>query len=280
MKSKNTRNTVLISVFIAILAINIGFIFTNLPFSKATNQITFLEGLKISATYNRPIEIDDADPTKNWATAKALGICTGSGTSGDPYIISNVLFNTTSGSVCLSISNSIKHFRVLNCEFIISGFSAGITLDNTEYGLIEDNQLPRNISINILVDHCSLVTLRDNNCSASGTGIAVAYSTCVALYSNIVNDNLGNGINLDLCQSCAINDNELIENDNNGIYINNCDSVTIRTNTIINNSIGINNKISNNTQVIGNIITNNGNHGIRIFQSHWCEISVFKCISL
>ncbi|GAH44997.1 unnamed protein product, partial [marine sediment metagenome] len=183
------------------------------------------------------------------------------------------MFNTTSGSVCLSISNSIKHFQVLNCEFIISGFSAGITLDNIMYGLIEDNQLPRNISINILVDHCSLITLRDNNCSASGAGIAVAYSNCIALYSNIVNDNLGNGINLDICESCNIKDNELIENGNDGIYLDDCDFITIRTNTIINNSIGINNEISNNTQVIGNIITNNGNHGIRIFQSHWCEIS-------
>jgi parallel beta-helix repeat protein len=273
MKSKKTRTTVLISVFIAILAINLGFAFTNLPFSKATNQTTFLEGLKISATHTYRLEIDDADPTKDWATVKAAGNCTGSGTSGDPYIISGDTFNTTSGSECLSILNSRKHFRVLNCEFIISGFSAGIWLDNTTNGLIEGNQLPRNIFLNIVANNCSQIILRDNNCSTSIAGIVVSNSEYVNLYSNIANDNLADGINLDNCESCIIEDNDIIENDDNGIYLNDCDSVTIRTNTIINNSIGINNEISNNTQILGNTITNNGNHGIRIFQSLWCEIS-------
>jgi hypothetical protein len=65
MKSKNTRYIILISVFIAILAINFGIIFTNLPISKAANQTTFLEGLNVSATHTSTIEIDDTDPTKD-----------------------------------------------------------------------------------------------------------------------------------------------------------------------------------------------------------------------
>ncbi|MBY9009761.1 MAG: hypothetical protein KGD74_07850, partial [Candidatus Lokiarchaeota archaeon] len=74
MKSKNARTSILISVIIAILAINAGLVFTNFSFSKATTPITFLEGLKTSATHNITIEIDDTDPTKDWANRSAEGI--------------------------------------------------------------------------------------------------------------------------------------------------------------------------------------------------------------
>ncbi|MCK4286181.1 MAG: right-handed parallel beta-helix repeat-containing protein, partial [Candidatus Lokiarchaeota archaeon] len=249
MKSKNTRNTILISVFIAIFTINIGFISSNFLFSKVTNQTTVLEGLKLSATYNSTIEIDETNPAQDWATAKGAGICTGTGTSGDPYIISGDLFNTTSGSECLSISNSRKHFRVLNCEFIITGFSVGIYLSNTTNGLIEGNQLPRNIFVNVLVDNCSQITLRDNNCSASGIGIVASDSDNINLYDNTVNDNLASGIVLDNCDNIIIEGNDAIENADDGIILNDCDFVTIDTNTIINNTIGINHEISNNSQI-------------------------------
>ncbi|MHA1350287.1 MAG: right-handed parallel beta-helix repeat-containing protein, partial [Promethearchaeota archaeon] len=229
MKSKNTRTFVLISVCITILAINLGFSFTNLPISKATNQITFFEGLNISATHTSTIEIDDTDPTKDWANASAEGICTGSGTSGDPYIISGDTFDTSSGSVCLDISNSRKYFRVINNIFIISGFSAGIVLDNATNGLFESNQLPRNVFVNILIINCSQITLKDNNCSASGVGIAVSNSDHITLDSNIVNENSGAGINLDNCENVDIVDNEVIENVDEGIYLNDCDFITVRT---------------------------------------------------
>ena len=117
MKLKSIKSLVIISVLIALFTgANLGFNFTNLTSSSTSNEEKYIEHIKISATYNSTVEIDDTDITKNWEVAKVAGVCTGAGTPGDPYIISDDLFNTTSGSVCLAISHSRKHFEVLNCD--------------------------------------------------------------------------------------------------------------------------------------------------------------------
>jgi len=184
MKSKISRTLVLISVFIAILTINLGFIFTNMSISKATNQITFLEGLHISATYNSTIVIDDTNPVSDWATAKAAGYCTGTGTSGDPYIISNDLFNVTTWGYCLQIMHSRKYFRVLDSEFMNSGVGS-MFLFNTSNGLVQGNQMPGFI-FGIDVNNCSDITFRSNNCSLGTLGFLVQNSRSLIFDSNIV----------------------------------------------------------------------------------------------
>ena len=273
MRNYKKKNAILLTIFLSFTAINIGFFFSNLNTLTPMVQTVFFNNPKTSALHNTTVRIDDANPAENWATAKAAGICTGTGTSSNPYIINNDIFNVTSGTECLYILNSRKYFRVLNCEFIISGFAGGIVLTNTTNGLIEDNQLPRSIFVNILVDNCSQITLRDNNCSASGAGIALSDSDNIIVDSNIVNDNFGIGITLDNCDDVVIEDNDVIRNTNQGVYFDNSEFVTIKSNTFINNSISVENYISNNSKILSNTITNSGNHGIRIFQSHRCEIS-------
>ncbi len=93
MKSQNRRNTVLIFVFIAILAINFGIVFSTLSSNSHTQQITLIDDLRTSTEYNVTIVIDDTNPASDWATWKAAGLCTGSGTAADPYIISGHIFN-------------------------------------------------------------------------------------------------------------------------------------------------------------------------------------------
>ena len=72
--------------------------FLQLNAPVASTQEPELRGLSSSATYTSVVEIDATDPTKDWAIALAAGLCTGSGTSGNPYIIEDHLFQILTGA--------------------------------------------------------------------------------------------------------------------------------------------------------------------------------------
>ena len=76
------------------------------------------ESLQTSTIYSYTL-INDAAPANNWEAAKAAGICTGTGTAGDPYVIRDDIFEY--GSIgpghCLEIRNSRKYFRILSISF-------------------------------------------------------------------------------------------------------------------------------------------------------------------
>jgi len=149
--------------------------------------------LKTSTTFNITISINDLPGSlNNWTWAKAQGYCTGSGTTGDPYLINNHLFKSTFG-YCLEIFHSRKHFRVLNCDFMISiGLVGAIFLFNTTNGLIEDNQMPY-FTFGIDINNCTDITLRDNNCSLGTFGFLIQNSKDLSFISNDVERNSGDG---------------------------------------------------------------------------------------
>ena len=260
MKSKNTRTTISISVFIAILAINFGFAFSTLNSNSHTQQITLINDLRASTEYNTPIIIDDTNPLLDWANRSAEGICTGSGTVGDPYIIRDHIFNTTS-TTALHIRHSRKHFRVLNCDF--SGMIYGMWLLNTSNGLIKDNHISTAL-FGFDIINCSQIVFRNNNCSLLGnTGVIVTVSNDLSFYSNIASNNPSYGMQLSNLENGIFEGNTVNDNGNNGFSIFTCDYLTITGNTLNGNQNGIylnncnNNTVEDNTvqyNILGGIL--------------------------
>ena len=199
--------------------------------------------LKISALteVNVTIVINDfpGSPT-NWTWAKDQGYCSGSGTLGDPYVISNLFFNTSNlADNCISIQNSLKHFTIRNCKFKGHTQFAGIQLYNTTFGRITANMMYQNTGALVWVYNASNNLIYLNNASAGFYyGILIdgtpGYSQMNQIYGNVIKNNLEAGIQLRALgsQFNTIQDNTFLLNPY-GIEM----GAFVKNNTIIGNHI-------------------------------------------
>ena len=118
------------------------------------------------------------------------GVVSGSGRSGDPYIIEGWEIGPTNSSVCVSILNSDAHFTIRHVHLSHAAkgvFFSGVINGRLEHSII-DNQ-----SVGVTIyesDTCAIVgnTIRDN-----GIGIQVMESTNLRIRDN---HNVNNGINV------------------------------------------------------------------------------------
>jgi len=260
MKTKNTRSIVLISVLIAVFAINFGFVFSTLNSNSHTQQITLIDDLRTSTEYNVTIVIDDTNPAQDWATRKAEGLCTGSGTAVDPYIISGHVFNSF-----LNIKNSRKHFRVQNCEFTDTVY--GMWILNISNGIIEDNHVT-NALFGFDIMNCSHIEFRNNNCSLTGnTGILAQFSNDLSFYSNILSKKTSDGIRLNTLENSILEGNTLNDNNRYGIMIVDSESLTITANTAALNLMGVYVADSDFCLISGNSVNESDAHGIYVSSS-------------
>jgi len=120
-------------VISAILTINnnLNFNYGNSDNSKIDN-----EQLKISKLSGK-IHINN-----NWSDAKTAGICTGSGTESDPYIIENLEIDGGGSGSCILIENSDVYFKIENCYLNNTGdeyYDAGIKLIDVDNGQLLNN---------------------------------------------------------------------------------------------------------------------------------------------
>ncbi len=199
-----------------------------------------------SSTYNTTIEINELPGNPhNWTWAKDQGICTGTGTNSDPFVIKNHFFDTRSSSTTgLTILNSRKHFRIENCLFNISVSYAGIRLLNTTNGYITENMNTPLTGALVWLLNCSYNTVFNNNASyCSFYGIYIDQTS----HHNIISNNLAsfnvqigillrNDANLNTIQDNIIHLNP------QGIALeSHSDNNTIKGNHISNNTIvGVN----------------------------------------
>ncbi|MGB5911938.1 MAG: NosD domain-containing protein [Promethearchaeia archaeon] len=189
----------------------------------------------------------------SWTWAKGQGYCTGSGTMGDPYIISDFFFNTSTYSYnCLTIVNSRKNFIIEDCLFKGDSGYAGVELDNTTKGIIRSNELYPLTGLLVWIRNSSLNEIYRNKASAG------------SLYGIIV-DGFGG-----ICSSNIISTNLVSFNLETGIAIGgNCLLNQIIDNTVYNNTEGIELfGSSDNNSVHGNIIRDNTNFGVGIFSAN------------
>ena len=260
MKSKNTRNIVLIFVLIAVLAMNFGFAVSTLTSNSHTQQITLIDNLRTSTEYNVTIVIDDTNPASDWATWKAAGLCTGSGTAADPYIISGHIFNSF-----LNIIHSRKHFRIQNCEFTDNTY--GMWISNISNGIIEDNHVS-NALFGFDIMNCSHIEFRNNNCSLLGnTGFLAQFSNDLSFYSNIVSKKTSDGIRLNTLENSILEGNTMNDNSNFGIMIVDSNSLTITANTANFNLMGVYVADSDYCLVSLNTVNESDAHGIFLSNS-------------
>jgi len=261
MRYKTKQFAILITIFFSVSAINFGFVFSTLTSNSHTQQIKLINDLKTSTVYNSNVVIDDTNPVIDWATAKAAGICTGSGTEVDPYIIRDHVFNGF-----LNIKHSRKHFSVLNCEFTDTVY--GMWILNVSNGLIEDNHVS-NALFGFDIMNCSHIEFRNNNCSLLGnTGILAQTSNDLSFYSNILSNKLIDGIRLNILENCIFEGNTADDNGNSGIKLDNIEDTLIYKNSVAyNGANGIELTNSDNITIVDNEAFNNIVNGIRVFSS-------------
>ena len=219
----------------------------------------------------------------NWTETKSTGICNGSGTWKDPYVIKDLIIDGGNSSHCIEIQNSSAYFRIENCTL----FNAG-TDWSSEYA-------------GILIEHTNNGVIVDNNCSKNMYGISlVSYSRNITIYGNYANDNFYTGISLNtFCSNNTVSRNYANNNSAFGISISwNSHNNTISKNNATSNQIGVeissfskhnilvgNNLSSNiypgevtsgirisrseNNSIIRNIVNQNGWEGIQVYESNY-----------
>ncbi len=204
-----------------------------------------------SIEMNDTIIINDlpSSPT-NWTWAKDQGYCTGSGSQSDPYIISDIFFNTsTIYWNCLTIWNSRKHFIVRDCEFKGSTQYAGIQLHNTTNGMITENFMHPFTGALVWVYNASYNVIQNNNASGG-----FYYGVLIDSYSGVSRNN-------------TISENLITQNIDVGIQIRDLGSElnTVSNNIIFNNTIGVELGSSTGKNTIkGNHIGNSSYTGVLI----------------
>ncbi len=167
MKSKNVIKTIFLIFFGVILlssAINVNI------FNTMRNDNDLGEKLNFSKISEK-IHINN-----NWSAAEAAGICTGNGTSTDPYLIEDLEIDGGGVGSCIFIENANDYFMILNCtltnaydDFLME--EAGIKLYNSSNGQLINNTFS----------------------NPDGTGIFIHISNDTTLIGNSLNSNLWAG---------------------------------------------------------------------------------------
>jgi len=230
--------------------------------------------LKTSATHVVMVEIDETNPAINWAAAKLAGICTGSGTAGDPYIIEDDVF-TISVTPCLVIANSRKHFIVRNCSFMNPDMVPSIIVYNSTNGLFEQNQMWVLYQATI-IDNCSQITIQTSNFTGCGYNLLCVDSNDLTITSNLFQytHDTYDCITVDNCENCTFDSNDVVHGGNVGwgFYVDDSKDITIKDNTINDNNKGIYCENANNTIITGNDINENDGIGLYLYISNLCTI--------
>lgn len=198
----------IIFAFLPIISTNLIFITgkSNESLGYSNDFTLDKDNLKIAA-FSEKIHIDN-----NWTDTKIAGICNGSGTYTDPYVIEDLIID--GGGSCILIENSNEYFKIENCTVINSG---GYPYEGIYFNNVENGQI-----IN-------------NNCSFHHNGIYLYYSSDNDILNNIANNNDASGIRLEQSNNNMISENTVKYNFNDGIYIVGSYN-TISRNTVTHNS--------------------------------------------
>lgn len=237
---------------------------------------------------------DKIEITKNsdWIILKDDGICTGSGSILDPYIVQNLIINGDGTGNCISIKNSNVVFIIKNCTIFNSGSqttNAGIYFENVQNGKITNSNCTANEN-GIYLLSSSSIEIKNNYASNNDRiGIRLEHSNNNLISDNTVRDNPHGGIHV-VDSSCTISGNRVNNNDDSEIFvfyshhsiiseniadeitIYNSDYTTISENEV-NDNYGIFLLCSNYSEISDNILVHNNFEGIRISDSKNNEIS-------
>jgi parallel beta-helix repeat protein len=179
----------------------------------------------------------------NWSAAKGAGICTGSGTYNQPYVIEDLIIDGRESRSCIHIEGSDYYFLIENC-----------TLFNSRYG--------------IYINYGNYARIYKNNCSLLNTGLYIIHSDSIIISDNIVSNSI-NGIHLESSDSSDISGNSVYTNALDGLYLSNSNGGYIQGNNASFNSNGISFYSCSNIDISGNYLENNSDYGMLLhFSDH------------
>ena len=269
-------NILIITILGLLLVLSIGSIKQNSEFNDVDKSEIIKNHLKSAGTFY-DIEIDNLNPSKDWAWAVTQSWCSGSGTPLDPYIIEYHTFKYQSGSGNgLLIENSNQYFVIRNCKFTgsISGGSfpyyAGLKLNNVNNGLIQKSEFSSNDGRGIILYDSDYNNFFNNTISNNRHWIAIA-SLCDNndISDNLIENNVLDGVHFETTLAYENNYNDIISNKifNNGehgIYLSGRNDFNhLIDNDIVNSNslgIGIMSMNDNNTSYL-NFLIGNGQNG-------------------
>jgi len=93
------------------------------------------------------IDGNQASGNKSWIWSSTRAWCSGSGGSGDPYIISDLTIDAANDGSCILIGNSSVYFKIENSKLLNSGsgsMDAGIKLDSVDNAQLVGNNCSNN----------------------------------------------------------------------------------------------------------------------------------------
>jgi len=216
-----------------------------------------------------------------WITAKTAGVCTGSGTLNDPYVIEDLEINGGDSGSCILIANSDVHFKIENCTVSNAGEGwgdGGIKMYNVYNGNLTDNIARLNDFIGIILEYCHNNTISGNTANFNiEYGIGLWYSDHNVISGNTFKFN-GWGLSFETSNNNTIMLNDGNENTNDGIGIWNSVNNIISENNLIDNDHGLSLYHSDGNNILRNKI--NGNYfGIDITQSS-CNVILNNTFSM
>lgn len=182
----------------------------------------------------------------NWSDAKAVGICTGSGTYTDPYVIKDLIIDAEGLGSCILIENSKEYFKIENCTVQNSEnritynypdiiIEAGIKLRNTTNGILITNNCSFNRYCGIYLEESNNNTIKENFAYQEGGNRL--YLDHNSSNNNIINNTLYNNRMIISGINNYLSDNKIYEN---GITLSG--NVTECASHIINTSNKVNGK--------------------------------------
>lgn len=231
------------------LIINIG---TKRNITASVNEDNYINKNLKAAIISGAIHIDN-----NWSAAEIAGICTGNGSYSNPYVIEDLVIDGGGSGICISIANTITHFKITNCTVFSSGGSAfsnfaGIVLSNVSYGKITNNSCIFNY-YGIYLDESTTNNITGNNVAYSTLGIYINRGEFNTVSSNNIS-HANYGIHLFEGRRHRILRNKVFSNSLFGIHLEWAQSIIILENDVINSNVGISIQYSYDARVSRNLV--------------------------
>ena len=214
---------------------------------------------------NSPIFIDNSDPENNWDKLVLENQwITGSGTSGDPYLIKDI-FISSEDTNCIEIYNSDVYFIIANSYIHTSNYELGIGVYffNVSNGFLMHSEITNNVYHGVAIHKSSDILVYNNFIHHNnGSGISISTSTDIEISDNTIIDNYWTGIGHYSSNKTIITNNEITSHSSDGIRVAYSNLVTISENTIQDNEDGISFYESNDSLISQNNILNNNRYAI------------------
>lgn len=167
-------------------------------------------------SYINPFIIDDyGGGNYTWAEAILQPWCSGSGTSGDPYIIENISINGKDLTSCIEIRNSNAYVKIQQCTITNAGYSrgmlyAGIKLNNTNNVQMIDNWFYLNIGHALVLYNSNYTILSENLFEDNGHDLT-SYHNGICFYYSHNNFITGNRVLSTAYDGFDITDCEILQ---------------------------------------------------------------------